>query len=108
MVTAYINPEFARIRQEEENTGIAQEMTQENAFGQKIPQENLWNISWKEKIKNPLERKIFELILRTPEITRKELSQIMTVSEEVVKYCLEKLRNSGLLNIKVQRMPENG
>lgn len=105
MVTAYINPEFACIRQEEETSDIAreipQEIPQENSMTQEIPQEipqeNIWNISWEEKIENPLERKIIELILRTPEITRKELSQILAVPEEAVKYRLAKLRNSGLI-----------
>ena len=101
MVTAYINPEFARIRQEEEKVGIAQEMTQENEIGrnltQEMTQENVWDDGWLEKIEDPLERKIVELLLRTPEITRIELSEILDITEATVNYRLRKLRNSGLI-----------
>ena len=111
MVTAYINPEFARIRQEEEKAGIAQEneisrnltqeMTQENEISrnltQEMTQENVWDDGWLEKIEDPLERKIVELLLRTPEITRIELSEILDITEATVNYRLRKLRNSGLI-----------
>ena len=63
MITACINDEFSRIRQEEKKARITQEMTQEN----------VWDDGWLEKIEDPLKRKIVELLLRKPEITRIKL-----------------------------------
>ena len=129
MVTACINQEFFRIRQEEEKAVMTQEMTQENSFSsnltqemtqenaissnltqemtqensissnltQEMAQENVWEDGWIEQIEDPLERKIIKLFLRTPEITRMELAQILDVSEATINYRLRKLRNSGLI-----------
>ena len=80
---------------------ITQEITKENEIGGKITKEitkeNVWDISWEEIIENPLERKIVELLLRTPEITSKELGGILDIPMDAVNYRLRKLRNSGLI-----------
>ena len=76
---------------------MTQEMTQENSISEEIAQENVWEDQWLEKIEDPLERKIVELLLRTPETTRFEISQILDITEASVNYRLRKLRYSGII-----------
>ena len=82
-VVAYINEEFARIQKEETVGDNAQEIAQE--ITQEITQEN--DVS--------VEGHIIELLKDEPGITRKRLAAILHITEDVVKYRMDKLKACG-------------
>ena len=84
MVTAYINEEFARIQAEENEKNNRQESRQENR---------------QEKSDN-IEKAIIEQLLLNPKITRKKLEVLLNVSEQTIRYRLEKLQREGKISRK--------
>ena len=78
-VVAYINEEFARIQEEENNSSRVnpQEIPQE------IPQEK------------SIEDRIIAALIERPEITRNELALKLDIKPEAVKYRLNILRKAG-------------
>ena len=84
MVTAYINEEFARIQAEENEKNNRQESRQENR---------------QEKSDN-IEKAIIEQLLLNPKITRKKLEVLLNVSEQTIRYRLEKLQRERKISRK--------
>lgn len=80
MVTAYINEEFARIQAEENDKNNRQENRQEKS--------------------DEIETKIIKLLKLNPRATRKQLAADLGVSEQTIRYCLEKLQKEGVLTRK--------
>lgn len=75
MVTAYINKEFARIQAEESDKINRQEKSE------------------------GIEKAIIDQLVLDPKSTRKQLASLLNVSEQTVRYRLEKLQHEG----KIQR-----
>ena len=74
MVTAYINEEFAKIKVEE---------NKKNNLQEKI---------------DDIETAILERLILDPKITRKQLSALLNVSEQTIRYRLEKLQREGRIH----------
>lgn len=78
LVTAYINEEFARIRDEEQSFGgNNQENNQEK------------------NLQGDIESRILDIMRDNDHVTRSELVKILGVSEETVRYRMEKLKSAG-------------
>ena len=71
MVTAYINEEFAKIKVEENKMNNCQEKIDD------------------------IETAILERLILDPQITRKQLSALLNVSEQTIRYRLEKIQREG-------------
>jgi cell filamentation protein, protein adenylyltransferase len=49
------------------------------------------------EIQETAQEKILEIIKAKPEITRKELAELINISDSGVKYHLDKMRNAGII-----------
>ena len=90
MVTAYINEEFARIQAEENYHWVKGHAENEKNNRQENRQEKSDNI----------EKAIIEQLLLDPKITRKKLAVLLNVSEQTIRYRLEKLQREGKISRK--------
>lgn len=78
---------------EREKMGYSRlELERKEKTTQEMPQEIAQEIAQE---KNSLEDQIIELLIANPRITRKQLSKILGISMDVVKYRLDKLRALG-------------
>ena len=74
-VVAYVNKEFARIQEEEQDrAGNRQEITQENLS---------------------IEERIIRILIEKPDANRKDLAQLLGITSDSVNYRLDKLKESG-------------
>jgi len=91
LVTAYINEEFARIRDEEQNKGSnRKENAKENA-----KENTKENTRENAKDKKNVENHIIELIKTNPEMTMKEMASSLGKTQSSIIHYMRKLREAG-------------